>query len=216
LIFSAPPVPAFLKWAWRRQVHSVRELAIGEFDLAVGIVARAMHDNPLTIQVFGDDPVGRLRAGERLHRPLMRSVMDRGGLLCAEHLGAVVGVLGMATRKLTFLETMKLVPAIFIGFSPGVMVRVGRWLSEWDRREPHEPYWHLGPVAVEPALQGQALGSALMADFCARVDERGALAYLEADKLVNVKFYRKFGFETIGEAKVIGVSNWFMARQPMA
>jgi hypothetical protein len=48
--------------------------------------------------------------------------------------------------------------------------------------------------------------------FCARVDAAGEVAYLETDKLVNVRFYERFGFEVIGEQEVLRVPNWFMRR----
>ena len=54
----------------------------------------------------------------------------------------------------------------------------------------------------------------MMNVFCDRADRDGVLAYLETDKPENVRFYEKFGFETTGEAPVIGVPNWFMRRSP--
>jgi hypothetical protein len=54
----------------------------------------------------------------------------------------------------------------------------------------------------------------MMDAFCAVADKHDLLAYLETDKADNVRFYEKFGFETVGEASVIGVPNWFMTRTP--
>ena len=51
-----------------------------------------------------------------------------------------------------------------------------------------------------------------MAEHCRRLDSAGAVGYLETDKDVNVPFYEKFGYETVGTADVIGVPNWFMRR----
>jgi predicted N-acetyltransferase YhbS len=75
-----------------------------------------------------------------------------------------------------------------------------------------EPHWHLGPVGVEPTLQGQGIGTALMEEYCARLDNLAAVGYLETDKAQNVAFYEKFGFRTIAEAPVLGTPNWFMRR----
>jgi len=52
----------------------------------------------------------------------------------------------------------------------------------------------------------------MLAEFCARMDECGALSYLETDKSENVRFYQKFGFRVIEEAPVLGIPNWFMSR----
>jgi hypothetical protein len=55
--------------------------------------------------------------------------------------------------------------------------------------------------------------AALVADFCARVDAAGSIAYLETDKKENVPFYEKFGFVVTTESSVLGVPNWFMTRK---
>jgi hypothetical protein len=54
----------------------------------------------------------------------------------------------------------------------------------------------------------------LMRAFCARMEEQTTVAYLEAEKLVNAGFQRRFGFETIDAAGVIGVPSCFTLRQP--
>lgn len=48
---------------------------------------------------------------------------------------------------------------------------------------------------------------------CARMDAARENAYLETDKPENVRFYRRFGFEVIGEGEVLGVANYFMLRR---
>jgi len=67
-------------------------------------------------------------------------------------------------------------------------------------------------VAVDRPLQGRGIGSAMLEEVCARIDRTGGLLYLEADKPENVRFYQKYGFQTIVEAPVLGVRNWFMQR----
>ena len=87
-------------------------------------------------------------------------------------------------------------------------------MSAWEKHDPNERHWHLGPVAVEPALQGMGVGSQMMERFCARMDDEGEMAFLETDKQVNVRFYERFRFQTIAEAEVLGNPNWFMRREP--
>src|SRR5262249_6296183 len=88
-----------------------------------------------------------------------------------------------------------------------------KWADEWARRDLAEPHWHLGPVAVDPHLQGKGIGGALLAKFCVRMDDSGALSYLETDKSENVRFYERFGFTVIAESKILGVPNFFMSRR---
>src|SRR5260370_21636304 len=84
--------------------------------------------------------------------------------------------------------------------------------GEGGGREVGEAYWHLGPVAVDPQLQGRGVGTAVLTAFCSRMDDLSMLSYLETDKYENVRFYRKLGFDVVAAAEVLGVPNWFMSR----
>jgi ribosomal protein S18 acetylase RimI-like enzyme len=87
-------------------------------------------------------------------------------------------------------------------------------MSAWAKYDPARPHSHLGPVAVDPDLQGRGIGSLLLADYCQRLDQTRMLSYLETDKPVNVRLYERFGYEVTAEAEVLGVTSWFMTRQP--
>jgi hypothetical protein len=51
-----------------------------------------------------------------------------------------------------------------------------------------------------------------MERFVEIVDAAGEAAYLETDKVENVRFYEKFDFEVVEEATVLDTPNWFMSR----
>ena len=138
-------------------------------------------------------------------------------LLVARHPdNTILGVLGTAapgrcqpTAKQRMQLTLGLLP-----LGPRALTRSLRWVGTWEKRDPDERHWHLGPVAVDAHLQGMGIGSKLLLVFCAQMDAAGEDAYLEPDKPENVRFYERFGFEVVGEEEVIGVPNWYMARQP--
>ena len=54
----------------------------------------------------------------------------------------------------------------------------------------------------------------LLADYCQQLDRRGMLSYLETDKPENVRLYKRFGYEVTADASVLGVTSWFMTREP--
>jgi site-specific DNA-adenine methylase len=54
----------------------------------------------------------------------------------------------------------------------------------------------------------------LLAEYCQRLDQRRMLSYLETDKPENVRLYKRFGYHVIAEAEVLGVTSWFMTREP--
>jgi GNAT superfamily N-acetyltransferase len=125
-----------------------------------------------------------------------------------------VGVLGLAppgTCQPPPHRAARLLPAT-LRAGPLGTIRTLCWFFQWERRDPAEPHWHLGPVAVKPELQGQSIGSCMMERFVEIVDSEGGAAYLETDKPENVSFYEKFGFEIVEKAVILNTPNWFMSR----
>lgn len=64
-------------------------------------------------------------------------------------------------------------------------------------KHPAEDHWYLGVLGIEPTKQNLGLGSVLMKHDLRRVDEAGALAYLESSNPRNVPFYERHGFEVL-------------------
>ena len=190
----------------------VATLAEAERPDAIGTLARGMRDNPLHLAAFGDDPNHRVASLTQMFNGVIP--MQPEPLRATED-GAVVGVCGFGPPPDCMVHMFGELPAE--QFPPffddaGEQARLAEWLRAWGERDPVEPHFHLGPVAADAGRQGRGIGTALMQAFCERVDQEHALAYLETDKAENVGFYEKFGFETVGEAPVIGVTNWFMRR----
>ena len=195
-----------------------RQLQRSELGEAARLLGRGMRDNPANIRAFGiRDTERRSWALARFFRPVLHGLYQRGLIWGAFRDGTLVGVCGMARPGLcqpSALEKLRVLPSVVFGNPVGTPLRVLRWVSEWARRDPAEPHWHLGPVAVDSHLQGQGIGSAMLVDFCARMDDERALSYLETDKSENVRFYQRFGFTVIAEAEILGIPNWFMSRSP--
>jgi ribosomal protein S18 acetylase RimI-like enzyme len=82
----------------------------------------------------------------------------------------------------------------------------------WAKHDPKESHWHIGPIGVAPALQGQGIGKALLGSFLEMADEDGSTAYLETDVDRNVPLYEQFGFRVIDQEEILGVTNRFMRR----
>jgi ribosomal protein S18 acetylase RimI-like enzyme len=193
----------------------VRDLRPEEVPQAVGVLARGMRDNPLHVAAYGDDPKRRLLCHGRLMRALFRG-MSAQQPICAVRDGTVLGVTGVApagTCQPTAAQRLRLLPVV-VSLGPRTAGRIGKWLSTWAKRDADEPHVHLGPLAVDAHLQGQGIGSRIMAEHCRRLDASSEVGYLETDKADNVRFYERFGFAVVGEEPVLGVPNWFMRREP--
>lgn len=194
----------------------VREVRPDELGQVAELTARGMRDNPMHVAVFGEDVTRRERRLEALTGVGLPMVAAKGVILGAYRDGELVGVAGMMEPgrcQTSASESLRLLPRIFGRVGPAALMRIGKWLSRWGKRDLAEPHWHLGPVVVDRELQRRGIGSALMEEVCARMDRQGALMYLETDKPGNVAFYERYGFETIGEELVLGTPNWFMKRE---
>ena len=184
-----------------------------EIEAVVGVISRGMRDNPTHVAALGEDLERREKRVRRIFSRVL-PVMGHSLILARHPDGTILGVLGMAAPgrcQANGKQKMKLSLGL-LPLGPLALSRSLRWVGTWEKSDPKERHWHLGPVAVDAHLQGMGIGTNLMRVFCAQMDAAGEVAYLETDKPENVRFYERFGFEVVGEEEVIGVPNWYMAR----
>lgn len=96
-------------------------------------------------------------------------------------------------------------------------LRVARELTRvLGAAHPRSPHLYLGTIGVSPDAQANGYGGALVEAFTGDADRQGAGAYLECSTRHNVDFYRRFGFEVIGEVGLPdgGPVLWLMWREP--
>lgn len=127
-----------------------------DLDRAAALAARGMRDNPLHVAAIGNDPRTRERRMFEVFQVLLahRCVLGawRGGELVGVAASAAPGHCRPGGRQLVSL----LGPFARFGVHAP---RALRWMGTWARRDPGEPHSHLGPVAVDPQLRGQGVGS---------------------------------------------------------
>ena len=182
---------------------------------AVEVLARGMRDNPLHVAAFGPDPERRLQLIRSVFRDVFATFdrqepfgLRRGGVLVA-----ATGAAPPGTCRPSIGQSLRMAPTL-AKLGPRTLARTVRWMGDWARQDPAEAHSHLGPLAVDAGLQGQGIGSVLLAEYCRRLDSARQVAYLETDKAANVRFYARAGFEVIHENDVLGVPNWYMRREP--
>ena len=199
---------------------SQRDITVGsirpnEHDVALDVLVRAMHSNPINDAVAGHDPERSARAMRlQFGAGFQHLGWERHMLVARDGDGAIVGVCGMMPPgecQPTGMQRVRLLPSV-LRLDPRTIFRTLKWLGAWAKRDSATPHWHLGPVAVDPDLQGRGIGTALMMAFCDHVDAHGDAAWLETDKEINVRFYERFGFEAAHEEDVLGVRCWYMLR----
>jgi ribosomal protein S18 acetylase RimI-like enzyme len=76
-------------------------------------------------------------------------------------------------------------------------------------------HWYLQTLGVEPAHQGKGYGSLLMEYMLDKIDTTKPLpVFLETSTELNVKFYKRFGFEVVREGIIpdTDVEQWYLLR----
>jgi ribosomal protein S18 acetylase RimI-like enzyme len=82
------------------------------------------------------------------------------------------------------------------------MPDLSRVFEAMESYHPKEPHWYLPLIGVDPAAQGQGLGSALMRHALERIDADRLPAYLESSNPRNIPLYQRHGFEILGTIQV--------------
>lgn len=182
-------------------------LAAREVPAAAALLARAFADAPLPRAVHGEDPERRRRGLEEAMAMHLGAVREATWCRAARERGALRGVLVAAPPGARPLPAPPARLWLRSVWRQGLRASRRRAALAWDLegREPPGPHWYLALLGVEPARARGGVGTALMADWLAQVDEEGASAYLEVDVAENLPFYRRFGFRPVEAFHALGV-----------
>lgn len=121
-----------------------------------------------------------------------------------------LGLLRMV-RAGMILAPVKLGPAALARF-----MRVMDPLEHLHKRDAPPQHWYLQFLGVDPPLQGQGIGGALMQPVLARADAEALSCYLETTNGRTVPLYERYGFEIVAEGDLPkgGPRFWTMKREP--
>jgi ribosomal protein S18 acetylase RimI-like enzyme len=195
----------------------IRPMLASDMDAACELIGLAFADNPNTLAVAGGN---RAKARQVTQAAVRVAKLGRkySHVLIAEDEERLVGVLNAVDWphcQLRAAEKLKIVLAVL----PAMGLALARQLkisNAWAKRDPGQPHWHLGPIAVLPEFQGSGVGKAMLASFLGMADEQSLPSYLETDVDRNVALYEKFGFRVIAREHLMGIDNRFMWRAPQA
>lgn len=194
------------------------------------LARRATHDDVSGIadalaEAFDDDPVMRWLFGDTAPRPgrYLRAYLERE---TARHLrhnevytldGTPAAALWEPPGhwKTPLMDIVRMTPLMLRGMGNRT-INALRGLNRIETAHAKHPeHYYLAVLGTKPEAQGGGLGSAALAPVLDRCDADGIGAYLESSKETNIPFYRRHGFEVLGEvAFPSGPSVWPMWREP--
>lgn len=195
------------------QVQPMRRKSYRE---AAQVLARAFMDEPVSQRVYrglaAEQQLKNLRldfSGElgvciRRGEPLE---VRRNGVIAA-----AAAIYPPGRYPLGWLDERIIQMTTIFGYSRYDLAAWQGWLEEVGKLHPQTPHYYLEYLGVEPAWQGQGLGSRLLEELTRRADARGVGCYLETATRRNVPLYQRFGFEVREEKEIIGVQAWMMWR----
>jgi ribosomal protein S18 acetylase RimI-like enzyme len=101
----------------------------------------------------------------------------------------------------------------------GALAKFGRAMDTMDKlHQKNVPGRHLYLMllGVDPELQGQGVGSALVREGLEIADDEKVPGYLETSETTNLPFYGKFGFEVVDEMRFGDSPPAWALRRPAA
>jgi GNAT superfamily N-acetyltransferase len=170
--------------------------------------------NPMTIAMWGGEGESQRLRMEKLIRdvnlahPLTQGLVAKQG----DRIVGATNWIEWPHCQVSFRDSLRFIP-IMLTTLRGATLRSFRLYSSWAKYDPHKPHRHLDMIGVLPEMQGQRLGYQLCAGIRDALDEQNKAGYLETALPGVVKMQEHFGFTVIGEAKLLGVQNWFMWRE---
>ena len=174
-------------------------------------LARAFADDPVTLWAHPNERT-RTRRSRRFFLGRLRALLPHElSNVTEDGTGAAVWSPPDAWQ-MGLRELLHDLPAFISPRTPTVL----RGMHEVERRHPTEPHYYLSILGVDPAAQGEGLGSALLQPGLRRCDEDGVGAYLETATERNVRFYSRHGFRVSDEVQIPnGPRMWLMWRDPL-
>ncbi len=185
---------------------------------AAGVLARAFFHNPLYMYFLPEERQRRLKApiifGTELH------LAWRHGTILTTPPG-IAGIIIWQAPPLPRLAGWDILRSgaawLPLRLGPGPIARLWRFMShsrEVRRRRAPEKHAYLELLGVEPARQGQGIGTRLVRSGLAQLDTAGLPVYLETHNPDSLPFYERLGFRVVDESTIPGtaVKQWAMLR----
>lgn len=195
---------------------AVTPVGLDEVDAAAEVIARAFHDDALTVHLYPSE-----RERSRLAPPMFQALVrydclfgqvDRLAGCAAVATWAGPGEAGETPERLReagFDELPEDVPLDRLDAFFGAV-------GQAHQRVAPEPHWHLRLLGVDPAHQGSGLGAVLLRHGLDRADASGRSCYLETFNERSVAFYVRHGFDLVVEdvEPATGIRYWCFHRTP--
>ncbi|MEQ1788427.1 MAG: GNAT family N-acetyltransferase [Acidimicrobiales bacterium] len=178
-------------------------------------LSQAFHDDPVMCWLFGDEPPRPMRFARQFFTTEGRRHLRHQVVYTVDgHPGAAYWD-PPGHWKTSPIDILRLAPVM----ARGIGRRSAKALQGLNRMEAvhaeHPDHYYLAILGTRPDRRGEGIGAALMEPVLSICDRDGVGAYLESSKESNIPYYRRHGFEVVGEVTFpSGPTIWPMWRDP--
>ncbi len=202
---------------------AIRRIGTEEAGLAAEVLGAAFQDDPMMTWLAPGDSSRAALSQAYFRMALDRVYLARGEVYLAGEPGFADGAAlwlppAVAAGPLPLGAELRLAWLLFRSAGFGGIRRAWLARAAVEGQHPSVPHYYLHALGVRPGLQRRGIGSALIRHVTARCDREGAPAYLENSNARNLPFYRRCGFEVIGQWQPPEgqPTIWFMTWLPKA
>ncbi len=161
------------------------------------MLARSFDDDPLSLALF-PGPRRRRRSLRSFMVVSIRDALRHGEVWAALEDSRVVASavwLPEGAYPLSRSRVARQAGAALVAMlTPQTLPLGARLIAETQAVHPKAPHWYLAVLGVDPARQGEGIGSRLLQPVLSRLDREERAAYLETSKERNIAWYGRQGF----------------------
>jgi GNAT superfamily N-acetyltransferase len=196
----------------------IARIAEDQIEVAAGILARAFHDDPPMVYAV-PDACERARLLPQLMRTFVSYATMFGEPLMTDDPPQAVALwlplVEFDTPERDHQAGIDRIPDILGAENFGRLMHIAGIAERFHKQTAPEPHLYLQFLGVEPARQGQGLGSALIRPMLEQADAKGLQCYLETFQPRNVPLYKKHRFKiAIEEVEPnSGIRGWAFVRE---
>lgn len=197
---------------------TVVKLDRSQLDAAIDVLAHSFLTDPMFQYFYSEQDSVRLKTLQWLSRLILRYSQPYEHIYTTADLQGVAMWIPPGKYPLNDLRLLQLgfyaLPFKLQWRRSLQFLSLFNKIENFHKHDMPQPHWYLFMLGVAPASQGQGIGGLLIEPILNQADLEKLPCYLETSSERGVRFYQKYGFETVrtGRLSESAPPYWTMIR----